>query len=196
MAINRLNPDYPDAGLVQLLPGSVAVGSGSATTGGNGQVSFSGSSNVSVNDVFSSTYLNYVVYMNFESSNNTDIILRLRVSGSDDSNTNYHTHFQGLSTASSAYNASSSSGATSFYLTSSDNTTSVKSVELKVMNPFATERTMFLGNQIYSALNKANPYKGGFCLGAFNNSTSFTGFTIIPNAGTLTGTVSIYGIRN
>ncbi len=39
MAINRLNPDYPDAGIVQLMPSSVAVGSGSSTVNGNGQVS-------------------------------------------------------------------------------------------------------------------------------------------------------------
>ena len=61
MAINRLNPDYPDAGLVQLMPGSVAVGSGSSTVNGNGQVSFSGASSVSFNDVFSATYDNYKI---------------------------------------------------------------------------------------------------------------------------------------
>ena len=49
MAINRLNPDYPDAGSVQMMPTSVVVGSGTATTSGNGAVSFSGASSVSLN---------------------------------------------------------------------------------------------------------------------------------------------------
>jgi hypothetical protein len=59
VAVSRFNPDYPDAGLVQIVPSSVTVASGSGSANGNGAVEFSGCSSISLNGIFSSSYDNY-----------------------------------------------------------------------------------------------------------------------------------------
>lgn len=71
MAVGRLSTGAGlSSGLlaVPVTPASVSVGSGSATVSGNGQISFSSVSSVTVNNCFSSTYTNYRIDVNINSS--------------------------------------------------------------------------------------------------------------------------------
>jgi hypothetical protein len=78
-------------GLKLLVPTSVAVGSGSASIGTAGQVTFTGASSVSINGVFSSTYDSYRIMFHVTSASaNNYPILRLRASGTDNSSSNYN----------------------------------------------------------------------------------------------------------
>jgi hypothetical protein len=155
-------------------------------------VSFSAVASQSINDVFSATYDNYKILMNFTSSGQAAINMRLRVSGSDNSTSNYHNHWQATSTSENTYSGNSEVSQTSFRVSSSSGTTSIKSLSFDFFAPFLSDRTMYLGLQNFSNTDKANGYAGGVQHGAFNDSTSFTGFTVIASSGSLTGSISVY----
>lgn len=187
MAINRLNPDYPDAGLVQLMPSSVAVGSGSSTTNGNGTVDFSGASSVSLNGVFSSTYDHYRIIGRVFGDANRTIQWRIR-SGSTDLTTS--TYFFGGTFVGSASNqalaSDNNANATSNLVTyvSID----VGTFDMVLYNPFETIRTGYTCN----GQGRFATYYAGIV----DNTTSYDGITFFPNAGTSTGTIQVYGYRN
>ena len=190
MAINRLNPDYPDAGLVQLMPSSVAVGSGSSTVNGNGQVSFSGASSVSLNDVFSSTYDNYrIIITSISATSEHSMNLRLRVAGSDVSTVTYIYAEQVLGSNGTSYNQLST-GATSI-LVGRTGSNGVGSIVIDIAQPFLANRTTT--NSASAANGTTTSLFKGNGAGLVANTTSYTGFTIFPTGSTLTGKVSVYG---
>lgn len=187
MAINRLNPDYPDAGTVQLVPSSVAVGSGSATIGGNGDVSFSGVSSVSLNDVFSSVYNHYTVKVNIDSNSTAlDLLFRYRVSGSDNSTSNYKN--RNILIGSTGSTSSYGSGTSTFGYVSANSGTTGSLATIQISNPFQTQRSHFTS----SAIDDLYTLVVGV---AFADTTSFTGFSLIASTGNITGAVSVYGFR-
>ena len=155
---------------------------------------FTTQASVSFDNVFSATYDNYVLVMNLLSSANETIRLRYRVSGADNTTSNYVHHIQFLSTGSSAYSASVGT-ASSAFITSSDGTSSTKSVNLNVFEPFLTDYTSMIGLQNFSSASGNNPYIGGVVQGAFVGTTSFTGFSVFPGSGTITGTIKVYGYK-
>ena len=68
--------------LTQVVPTSVTVGSGSASTSANGTVTFTGATTVLLNGVFSATYENYLIMIRPSASSvNQAIISRLAVGG-------------------------------------------------------------------------------------------------------------------
>lgn len=71
--------------LVPVVPTSVSVSSGSATVGANGEVVFTGATNISLNGVFTSAFENYhVVFSNHvPSSGGSNMSWVLRSNGSD-----------------------------------------------------------------------------------------------------------------
>jgi len=147
--------------------------------------SFSAVSSQSLNNVFSTTYDNYVILLQGVTSGNPDILFRLRVSGTDASGaTDYSRpglyNAQNSSTVANIGGAANSSGSLGFGATDTfvTNTT--------FFNPFLTKPTLNVwhnygqGYQVWGA-NK------------HNQSTSYTGITIFTSTGTMTGTVSVYG---
>jgi len=156
---------------------------------------FTTQASVSFDNVFSATYDNYALVMNLVSSANETIRLRYRVSGADNTTSNYVHHIQYLSTGSSAYSAFVGT-ASSAFITSSDGISSSKSVNLNVFKPFATDYTSMIGLHNNSSASGNNPYFGGVVQGAFVATTSFTGFSVFPLAsGTITGTIKVYGYK-
>ena len=183
---NYATVNYADTqpGSKLVVPTSVAVGSGSASINTAGQVSFSGASSVSLNDVFSSTYDNYKVIFKLTAGGNT-ITLRLRASGSDVTS-NYQSSLVNLNFTGAAslvgYN-STALGTTSFWV---GNSACVAGID--VVSPFLAEKTNFLG------LSRAN--EGNTIVGQNTNTISYTGFTLITDTSTMTGTVAVYGYKD
>jgi hypothetical protein len=177
-------------GLVLVKPSTVVNG----TDNGKGTVSFSAASSVSLNDVFSATYKNYVVQINLDSVSISNYQrMRLRVSGADNTTSNYY--WSGLYNASSATTVVGEGGAaqSSFGYGYMESPTAGGAIySLTLSNPFASFNTAYHGNSSRwtstANLNYVNS-------GAFSATTSFTGFTIFPDSGTITGTVSVYGIN-
>ena len=175
-------------GLVQVAPTSVTVGSGSGSANTNGTVTFTTSSSVSLNGCFSSSYSDYLIKILLKSSNTTDIGIRTRVSGTDASGANYNEQF--FAAENTTTQLSRTTGATvgnSMRTVANEQ----QSCQLLLGSPFLTEPTQF---EFYQVLNNANPQtriRSGF----HNLGTSYDGFSLIANAGTMTGTVQVYGYR-
>jgi hypothetical protein len=92
MTRSRQTADWGSrAGLAKIVPSSVAVGSGTGSASALGTVTFSAVSSVSLNDVFSSTYNHYRIVSDIQTSvANPELDFRYRVSGSDNSTSNYY----------------------------------------------------------------------------------------------------------
>ena len=175
-------------GLVQITPTSIAATGGSGSIASTGTISFTSASAISFNGCFSSSYNDYLVKILLKSSNTTDIGFRNRLSGTDASGANYNEQF--FAAESTSAQLSRTTGATvgnSMRTVLSEQ----QSCQLLLGSPFLTEPTQF---EFFQVLNHANPQtriRSGF----HTLGTSYDGFSLIAGAGTMTGTVQIYGYR-
>ena len=159
--------------------------------------SFSGVASQSINDVFSATYTNYKIVVEAENSGTgfVNFNMRMRVSGTDNSSSNYRWQqaYQADTSAAPTYAFESSNGLTTNFLVGAFASTAGRSLTtIEMSNPFATEYTAltFQG----TAYDQSGP-RGHNYIGAGNLivTTSYTGFTIIPSSNNITGSVSVYG---
>jgi len=188
VAINRLNPDYPDAGLVQVVPTSVSVGSGSGSVDGNGAVTFSGATSVSLNGCFSSAYANYKVSIVIDDGSwgsGGDVTLNFRTT-TDDTSNNYNsmTILIGNTGGTGSYGA----GTRTFAYVMPYTATNKESLGVfDIHSPNRAEKTLMT----FQSLSETLSVVGGIFT---NTTTQYTGFTI--SAGAMTGTIRVYGYRN
>ena len=152
--------------------------------------SFSGVASQSINDVFSATYDNYRIVINGTCSGNATMYFRYRVSGADNTgNDNYSLAYElanyGASTENSGPATHSVVGLWFIY----QNFTTID-----VANPFLARQKITNHQNFVVAGSAGNRvFRVG---GAYKDATtSFTGFTIFPSLGTITGTVSVYGVN-
>ena len=173
-----------EMGLTLITPTSISVTSGSGSISNNGSVSFTGATNISLNGVFSSSFINYFVVIDYKGSVSNFATLRLKT-GSDDSSSNYY--WQRIVANSTTVSGSSQSSQTSFdigrYL---DNTTGRF---LNIFRPNIADRT---GYESHGSTWEYLVNYGGL----LDTTTQYTGFTIFASSGTLSGTISVYGYRN
>ena len=178
------------SGLVPVIPSSVTVGSGTATTSANGRITFTGVSSLSLNNIFTSAYTRYhinLVPISDTAGAGVDFWGKFRLSGADIS-TVYH--------GSSIYNA---------YNTSVTNSAQVNAGSagyvgyiggLNLGNMSTMEVIPQAGYSGWSFhcrnTNAASQHIGGY---SGQTVTSPDGFTIYPATGTMTGTIQVYGYR-
>lgn len=145
----------------------------------------------SVNDVFSATYNNYLIHLNITGSTTlTGVDMRLRVGGVDNSSTNYARSqlLQDSTTVTGSRTTNQTSWTSVAGIESSHRTFS----QLTVTQPFASFHSGMVGDVIESM--NSGVYQKRTSWGT-NVTTSYTGFTLILSAGTMTGTVSVYGYK-
>jgi hypothetical protein len=151
--------------------------------------SFSAATNVSFDNVFSSSYTNYKIITRITSSSvdGPAINCRGRSSGVDYSSSNYRSGytFYGV-TNGTAFTAQVNQTETLFRLGYSSNSMG-GGFETLILHPFLAQRTAVRGNGTGSL--------------AFDNSTLindtnvFDGFSVYPSSGNITGTIRVYGLR-
>lgn len=160
------------------------------------KTAFSGATSASFNDVFSSTYVNYRILIQLDSTsgNNQPIYFRLRVSGSDAA-TNY--------TAATSYNDGGDipyayrnlGGTTNFRLPEIDNDYSNEYYSaIDLFCPQLARKTGYLSNTYSTTLNGQPKYE--FTAGTHTSATSYTGFSLVSATGNIAGTVWIYGYQD
>jgi|GEM_PF-5312196 len=180
-------------GLTLLVPSSVTVG-GTAATGSvsaTGTITFGTATSVSVNDVFSATYDNYVIVLNGVLGDAGFLTMRLRVAGSDESASQYFTQsiFAGGSSVSAARTSSATSWNEAFRIE-----TAVQNLGMFYLyNPFKTIVTTAQSSLTTAASGSGidfTSYGRGL-----NTTTSYTGFTITPATNSITGSISTYGFN-
>ena len=150
---------------------------------------FSGSSSLSINNCFSSTYANYrVIFYLTDASAQTNIQARLRVSGSDASGANYNQ--AGWIQYGTTLTYDNSAANTSWTFSGMNTAASgqcAEGVSCDLYRPFLTAKT---AGTLLSTQNVDTARGRGL---VHTSDTSYTGITFFPLTGTMTGSVSIYG---
>jgi hypothetical protein len=180
-------------GQVLTADSTAATGLSWATVSGGGLIpisvtSFSAVSSQSINDVFSSTYDHYKIFMNVTAGNDgAALLFRLRVSGADNTSSNYErgNYYVGAFTPEAA--GSQNSELATSWLICANSSTVGSSMEMSIYDPFLSAYT----KELHTAVGY-NFYTQG---GTSTVTTSYTGFTILPTAGTITGNIYVFGVK-
>jgi hypothetical protein len=181
-------------GLNQIIPTSVAVGSGTATVGTNGMITCTTvGGSISVNGCFSSTYTNYLVLTDaIYTSTYSFFDVRLRASGTDNSTASSYV-WESLRVSDASVSGSRLT-ANRFQdaLTLSQ---SVSGNQIHFYKPFVAAKTGMAINADVLDISGAYIWNG---TGTHNQSTSYDGFSIIDTnqqggGQTFTGKIRIYG---
>ena len=177
------------AGLRMVVPTSISVGSGSGSVDALGNITFSGASTVSINGCFTSTYDNYqIIVTNLTNSANSNIQFRMRVAGADASGAATY-KYQGF------YSDGGTLGNESYSTTQWGlgiaNTTPTGMIDFSLYEPFLARATKMKSMAWDAPAEQTLVYTG-----IHTPTTSYDGFTILNNTGTISGTVRIYGYKD
>jgi hypothetical protein len=169
-------------------PAASSSGMTLVTTG-----SFSGNNATSINDCFSSTYENYLLLCetNPTVSGASNLDFRFRVSGADNTTTNYNLTY--LDVGSSPLSGTSTAQ-TSARVGNLGSTGNECRFVTHIFNPYASKQKAIFST--YNRLGLGTGINGGMVWAGFAATTSFTGITLYASgsATTFTGTYYIYGL--
>ena len=146
--------------------------------------SYSAVSSQAFDSVFSSTYRAYIVEIRETSSTNNLFTIRYRASGATDSTSNYN--YQRAEFNSTTVSASRSLSNDSYGLFAFTSQNHV--VDLLFVDPYGSNSNKGIHARVFSGAEMS------YMSGKFNTTTSFDGFIIIANTGTITGTCTIWGL--
>jgi len=151
----------------------------------------SAAASVIFNDVFSATYNQYVISWTLTGSATIDLQARMRVGGSDESGSNYRSQ--------SMQGNSSTAGATRYALQTAlyfgQLRTNRNGMLVTLTSPFQTLVTTATGNQTDFAGGTVTDPTALLVASVLNNTTSYTGITLLTSSGTMTGSISIFGVQ-
>jgi hypothetical protein len=151
----------------------------------------SAATSVNFNNVFTSTYQNYLISGNLTASSAGEILVRMRVNGVDATGADYSDNFAAV--VNGTVSASTLTGATSarvcYFITSNVNTT----FNTNVMNPQLTSKTNL--SAMSSMQNASGNSEGALVFGFHNQAVSYDGFTLYKGSGNFTGTIKVYGYK-
>jgi hypothetical protein len=177
-------------GLTPVTPTSIANSGGSASLTGNA-VNFTGVTTVSINGVFTSAYLNYIVVVSpIVGSAASGLLARWRVAGVD-ATTNYtFQEFQANNTTLSGSRAAATSG---FRFGTTRTPANGCNYAFMAFGPQSAVPTN--ASSISNYDSEAGALVSLYA-GFHDSSTSYDGFTILGVTGTITGTVRVYALAN
>ena len=176
------------SGLKLIVPSSVD-GSG-VSVSASGKVTFTAATSVSVNGVFDSTYDNYLMVVSGVGTNTGSYPLLLRAGGTDDTTANSYTrqYLLGENTTVNGGRNSNTYFSDGLFLSQVDK----GGLHGYFYGPALTQPTA------YRSVTAAQANAGGALIfdiaGTHNQSTAYDGFTINITTGSLTGSLTIYGL--
>jgi len=155
---------------------------------------FSAVSSQSINNVFSSTYDNYVLYFYYtDASANHNLKLFMRVSSTDTGMTSQMLQ-QYSTTITGSDNGSGSATAGLLLSSTSGSLGAYASGKVDILSPNLVQRTTAYGNCLaVNASGQPYQYRSGLYT---DGTTSFTGFTLSASSGTISGNIKVYGVKN
>ena len=155
--------------------------------------SFSAVASQSINDVFSSSFDNYVIILSdlLSSTGTPDLLMRMRVSSADNSSAQYSINY--IARSDTALVSGQTLNATSWNL-GTLGTADRSYFEFKMSNPFKAQTTNMITQNVTRSSNSTAQVASVAGL-AHAVSTSYTGFTIYPSANNFSGVVSVYGVN-
>jgi len=140
----------------------------------------------SINDVFNATYTNYLALISVDNLSTATLNLRLRISGSDETANNYLCTLNSfLNTLTNVVNTGAT---TTLQISPSHNVSTL--LPLYFFNPFGAANTRFSADGIQTERIKLQ------LAGAFGVANSYTGFSVYPSTGNITGNIQVFGVKN
>jgi hypothetical protein len=183
----------PPAGLVRIVPPTVNFSGGTATANTNGEITFTAATSISLNNVFSSTYRNYrIVVTTHAMSANTNISIRFRNAGTDNSSNLYYQYWT-IKRISGVIQDNSGGPSTSYALYGKATANTYGAWTGDIISPASSSQVTTV-NGIGHGGDTTNSYNV-FNTVLFDATTAFDGLTLLPSSGNMTGAVSIYGYR-
>ena len=150
------------------------------------QTTFTASSSITADNIFTSTYANYLVLFTFDASGAINLNMRLRVGGVDNSTAASYAR-QSIEVDNTT--VTGFRGTSAEFLLGGGSTTGPSTVALNLFQPAVADETLF---QCNNQKQVTNPIL--FLNYAFHNqSTAYDGFNIFPASGTITGYYAVYG---
>jgi hypothetical protein len=155
-----------------------------------GQGTFSAATSATLDNCFTSTYRNYLLYLDYTASAGSEVRVTFRTSGVDNTNANYYSTI--LYGAGGSAGSSASGGQTSAKI-GGGATTNGGLVAATIYAPEATAQSRIesRGHKDVAGNAEVHVYTAGF-----TGTTSFDGIKLSTPTGNLTGTFRIYGIVN
>lgn len=176
-------------GLVSMTPSSITYSGTSATTNPKGGVDFTSCSSVSMNGVFTTDYVNYLVTMR-STSGPTLIGFRYRASGSDATGTDYVYQLlaaNGSSLTDPEVNRYTGQTSAIFGASSGD----YSSYSVVIYTPFLATKTVHGPFGFYNS-NGSRIWE--YC-GTHGLTTSYDGITLLASSGSITGAIHVWGFE-
>lgn len=178
---------YP-SGLVPIIPGSITVGSGSATVSENGFITFSGTSSISLNSIFSSKFENYKIIWKSNGTTDSGTSMRFRTTGTDNTTAvyNFHLAYWGATGVGNIITSNASTIGGIFGH-------AYQNADIQIFRPNLAEHTGLTWYGVArSTVNNTEQHTSS---AIFKNTTVFDGITFYPGSGTQSGTLQVYGYR-
>jgi hypothetical protein len=178
-------------GLVVMTPSSVDItggGSETSTTNADGSVSFSACASLSLNDVFTSDYDNYMIVWRVLPSAPQGTFFKLRVSGVD-SSTGYVV--QRINADSTTVSAERNSSETAGRLTNLEGLTIYGGISQYLFGPYLAQPT---ASRTVVVDTKSSARILDFAT-THSVSTAYDGITLLNNNGTDSGLVTVFGFN-
>ena len=148
--------------------------------------SFSAVASQSINDVFSATYTNYAILVDYTTSGSVISSIRMRASGTDNTTANYQRQLlEATATTLAGERSTNQTSAAIAYQPASR-----VQGEIKIFKPFLAANTTW--TSVMGLQSDTTSVRWSLITGGHTVASSFTGFTIFPTSGTMTGTFSVY----
>lgn len=172
-------------GLVAITPSSVSVGSGTATVGTNGAVTFTSATNITLNNVFTSAYKHYQIVLDISNATAQEVYGWFTGSGGAITTAwygaGYVTYYSGSSNVVNLRNNGNGGWVTH-------------------AGPYYSEASLHV---FIDTVNNRCQYDfvtfakgiGAAIFGGYGTDGAATGFQISAASGASTGTIRIYGMR-
>lgn len=179
----------PLGGLAPIVAPTIRVSGGSATSNSSGVVSFSGATSIGLDNVFTSAYTNYKIFLNISTASATAATaFRYTSGGTITSSSLWYTTgaYWGVNGAgtSTVGNGTADIAVNVAVSTGYNNTKSVADITItnnRLISNYSGFPNAAGGSLAYGLWNEQNPTHDGFRLN--------------PTSGTITGTVAIYGLN-
>jgi hypothetical protein len=142
------------------------------------------------NNVFSATYINYLVLLQLTGSGSIGIDMRLRAGGTDNSSAQYRR--QTLESTSTTTSSSRNTGDTSWVGLLAADSSQRNVTALQVFQPFETQHTAALSTRLNAISGNIEFRYVGHGISV---TTSYDGFSLIATSGNFTGTINVYGYK-
>ena len=192
MAVDRFsNAAGPNTGLIKIVPTSITISGGSGAVDATGNVTFSGTTSVLLNNCFSANYDNYkIIVSNVTASSGQLLSYQMSSAGTAVGTTTYsHQRLYAQGTTAGGERVGPTTSSSFSYI----GTGALNYASCEIMNPFLSTITKSISHGNYS--DPSFPYYLDLFNGYHSTAASYDGIRIF-SAATISGTIRVYGYNN